>query len=110
MEYNPTHYRGQQKPNTLDLLLANEEGVLTNLSHMAPLGKSHHQVLSSAKLSKRPLERRGSSILRSLLNTHNWEDELKEITTEKVGLLYKTISVYMKEAVIQHQKKEAPVD
>lgn len=41
----PTHYRGDNTPNVLDLVFSNEEAMIRNLSHCAPLGKSHHQVL-----------------------------------------------------------------
>ena len=38
----PTHRRGDQRANTLDLILSNEEGMVYDLSYEAPLGKSHH--------------------------------------------------------------------
>ena len=41
---DPTHYRGDQRPNTLDLILTNEEGMISNIkSQTVPLGKSHHK-------------------------------------------------------------------
>ena len=43
---SPTHYRAEQTPTLIDLILTNEEGVVKNVVHSAPLGKSHHQVLS----------------------------------------------------------------
>ena len=41
----PTHFRGDQTPNILDLVFTNEEGMIEDLVHRAHLGKSHHQVL-----------------------------------------------------------------
>ena len=41
----PTHYRGNCTPSTLDLILANEEGMVENIKYMAPVGKSHHTAL-----------------------------------------------------------------
>ena len=38
----PTHYRAQQHPNTLDHIITNEEGMVDNLSLSAPVGKSSH--------------------------------------------------------------------
>ena len=38
----PTHYRALQHPNTLDLVITNEEDIVDNLSLSAPVGKSHH--------------------------------------------------------------------
>ena len=43
---SPTHYRAEQTPTLIDLILINEEGMVKNVVHSAPLGKSHHQVLS----------------------------------------------------------------
>ena len=43
---SPTHYRAEQTPTLIDLILTNEEGMVKNVVHSAPLGKSHHQVLS----------------------------------------------------------------
>ena len=42
----PTHYRGEQTPTLIDLVLTNEEGMIDNITHKAPIGHSHHQVLS----------------------------------------------------------------
>jgi len=39
---DPTHYRTDQHPNTLDLVITNEEGMVDNLALNAPVGKSHH--------------------------------------------------------------------
>ena len=41
----PTHYRGTQTPTLIDLIFSNEEHMVKNVSHAAPLGKSHHQCL-----------------------------------------------------------------
>ena len=38
----PTHYRADQRPDTLDLLITNEEGMVDNLALNKPVGKSHH--------------------------------------------------------------------
>jgi len=39
---DPTHYRADQHPNILDLVITNEEGMVDNLALNAPVGKSHH--------------------------------------------------------------------
>ena len=41
----PTHARSDQSPTTIDLIITNEEEMLDNLNHTAPLGKSHHDCL-----------------------------------------------------------------
>ncbi|VDI15853.1 Hypothetical predicted protein [Mytilus galloprovincialis] len=42
----PTRWRGADTPHTLDLLITNEEEMISNLEYMSPLGKSDHCVLS----------------------------------------------------------------
>ena len=42
---SPTHYRGDQTPTLIDLILSSEQGMIQNLCQSAPVGKSHHQVL-----------------------------------------------------------------
>ena len=42
----PTRFREGEAPNVLDLLLTNEEGMLTELQYLPGLGKSDHVVLS----------------------------------------------------------------
>ena len=41
----PTHYRGDQTANVLDLVFTNEQEMIDNIRHEAPVGKSHHQTL-----------------------------------------------------------------
>ena len=42
---SPTHYRGLQTANTLDLVLTNEVNMVDNMQYDDPVGKSHHCVL-----------------------------------------------------------------
>ena len=41
----PTRVRGTDNPSLLDLVLTNEEYMVTNIEHLAPLGMSDHSVL-----------------------------------------------------------------
>ena len=43
---DPTYYRETQTPNTLDLIISNEEGMVDGIELAAPIGKSHHVVIS----------------------------------------------------------------
>ena len=38
----PTNYRATQNPTLIDLVFTNEEGMVKNLIHEQPVGKSHH--------------------------------------------------------------------
>ena len=42
---SPTHYRGQQQANILDLIMTNEPDMIDKLHYTEPIGKSHHLVL-----------------------------------------------------------------
>ena len=39
--YDPTHFRGSQTPNTLDLIVTNEEGMINKLELAAPIRKKN---------------------------------------------------------------------
>ena len=41
-----THFRGDQKPTTIDLVFTNEEGMISTLRYCPPLGKSQHVSLT----------------------------------------------------------------
>ena len=41
----PTRFRHGDTPHILDLILTNEEGMISNLSHLPALGNSDHEVL-----------------------------------------------------------------
>ena len=42
----PTRVRGEQKPSLIDLILSNEDGMVSDLEVQSPIGKSDHGVLS----------------------------------------------------------------
>ena len=42
----PTRCRGSDRPNVLDLVLTNEEGMISKLEYFSPLGKSDHCVIT----------------------------------------------------------------
>ena len=42
---HPTHRRGNHQANTLDLIFSNEQGMVDNVEHNPPIGKSHRVVL-----------------------------------------------------------------
>ncbi len=79
----PTHFRGEQKPNTLDLIFTNEDGMVKTVNHLAPLGKSHHQILTYDYHCYTEINRKKPRLnynignydkLRDLLSNLNWSD------------------------------------
>jgi hypothetical protein len=50
-----TRFREGQKPSTLDLIFTNEQNVVDDLKHLAPLGSSDHVVLTWKYVCKTPM-------------------------------------------------------
>ena len=42
---SPTRYRDGERPNTLGLIMTNEENMIDSVTQSAPLGKSDHKIL-----------------------------------------------------------------
>ncbi len=42
---HPTHHRADQDPTLIDLILTNEDEMVNEITHLPPLGKSHHSGL-----------------------------------------------------------------
>ena len=75
----PTHMRGGIIGNTLDLIFTNEESMITNINHDAPLGNSDHMVLTfnlNAYIdeNKKPIQR-------YVYDKGNYEEMRKELKT-----------------------------
>lgn len=80
----PTHHRPGQRANTLDLVMTNENDMIVDLEHTAPLGKSDHDCLkfiyrcyASQKGSTRTnwnLNRGDYAALRRRLAEYNFRD------------------------------------
>ena len=88
---DPTHYRCEQTPNVLDLIFSNEEDMVNDIKHEAPLGKSHHQVLKfvftcytakqdTAKSERFSFLKGDYDRLRSMVRDHNWNEELRDMS------------------------------
>ena len=85
----PTHFRGDQTPNLLDLIFTSEEGMINKITHDAPLGKSHHQILNfkyvcytqQERRAPRPNYNKGDyEEMRNQLGKIDWEDmESKDV-------------------------------
>ena len=42
----PTHHRGDQTPTLIDLVISNQNDLVHDIKYNAPLGKSHHSMIS----------------------------------------------------------------
>ena len=80
----PTRARGTDEPSLIDLILTNEEDQITNISYLAPLGKSDHSVLSftfECYFESQPLAERYNynkadfGAMKRHLESTNWVDD-----------------------------------
>ncbi len=89
---DPTHFRNNQVPNVLDLVFTNEDNMISIIEHLAPLGKSHHQVLKfnykCYTVAKTCVEKKfcfikgDYNMMQLLLNKQNW-DVMNEMSGKK---------------------------
>ena len=86
---DPTHYRAEQKPTLIDLLLSNDTGFIIDISQSAPFGMSHHNVISFTlalnhaiidlpPITKHMLEKGDYDGMRSYLNDVDWDSFFSE--------------------------------
>ena len=102
----PTHYRPGCTPSTIDLVCTNEEGMVNDVKHLAPLGKSHHVTLSfrfscyhyaAGPQGSRYIYDRGDySKLRHIIGSIDWD---KELSTKSVDQCWDIVEKKLKAAV-----------
>ena len=111
LNLEPTHYRGLQTPNILDLLFTNAEEIVSNLEHWPPLGKSHHSALyfevqvrikhSSGHSVKFQPDKGDFDGMRTYLREINWDDRLtSEVSVDETWKviqdeLIKSINIFV---------------
>ena len=88
----PTHYRGDNTPNTLDLI-TNESGMLDSLKYLAPIGKSHHSSLkmdfccytkaSNTSKDRHIYDKGDYDRMREMMRSRDWEMELSDKTVDE---------------------------
>ncbi len=98
--YSPTHYRGNQTANVLDLVFTNEETMIEGVDLISPLGKSHHSGLlflfkcysiRDHSITTKPIYSKGDyDKIRNELGSIDWEKELKGKNTNETFLCIKT--------------------
>ena len=86
----PTRCRIGQTPSTIDLVFSNEEGMVSDIKHLSPLGKSDHCVLSfkfnratdcNTAFKPRFLYNKGDYASISKYLDIDWEEEFKRADT-----------------------------
>ena len=86
----PTHRRTlEQRANILDLILVRKENFVTNIKHLAPLGKSHHDIITfecQVDLQEKPnptgkkflMDKGDYDSIRKDVDDIDWADKLKD--------------------------------
>ena len=97
----PTRYRLGEKPNTLDLIFSNEEGMVKNLEYYPGLGKSDHAIITfdvecythhtCAPVSCLNLHRADFDHLNSLVRLADWEEMIPKPVQERYNYWKKTV-------------------
>jgi len=113
----PTHYRGTQKPNILDLVMTNEENMVKNLEFNDPVGMSHHTTLTwtfqcymrrpVTKVVKYNFEKGNYVEMRRDLEMCQWDEQLEG---KPVDVMWDVISkkiLFAVEANVPHKFVEA---
>ena len=108
---SPTHVRGTQTPNILDLIFSNESEMVQDVTHLAPLGKSHHQFLNfsfhayappTTKVAENKLQiyKGDFEKMQTTLGHIDWEDRLGELSAcEAWESFEEVMSKSVKEAI-----------
>ena len=89
----PTHYRGDNTPNTLYLIFTNESGMLDSLKYLAPIGKSHHSSLkmdfccytkaSNTSKDRHIYDKGDYDRMHEMMRSRDWEMELSDKTVDE---------------------------
>ena len=108
----PTHHRGTQKANVLDLVLTKSPDFLQNISQSCPIGKSHHSVIifqhlcdspnismieKQIKIKKMIMDRGNYKEFENELFSINWNDLLAFKSVDEMWLLITNILSELKE-------------
>ena len=111
---HPTHFRPEQQSNTLDLIFTNEEGMISKVEHNAPLGKSHHSILTfSVECYKQKTKfiptymynKADFEGMRASLQEIDWQEAMRDSSCEEA---WQTFSVKLEEITAKHVPKTKP--
>lgn len=111
----PTHHRGEQQPTLIDLLMTNEENLITVVRHEAPLGSSHHDCLSfnlncmvdvcSPPRTVLRYHDADFTSMRDQVRSHKWQVDFthsppEDICSELTGVILDAVQAYVPKRVI----------
>ena len=97
---SPTRYRDGARPNTLDLIMTNEENMIDGVTHSAPLGKSDHEILEFQLITEYYISNSKTQVIKynyskgnyTKINTDleklNWEEEFRHDSVENAWMKF----------------------
>ncbi|CAG2257804.1 unnamed protein product [Mytilus edulis] len=110
----PTRGRINQDPHILDLLLTNEEGMISDVEYLSPLGKSDHSVLTfkfncyieetNSERIKFYYDKADLDGLRTDLSNIDWYNIMKEKSTNEQWIFFKDKLLELQSKYIPHKK------
>ncbi|VDI46292.1 Hypothetical predicted protein [Mytilus galloprovincialis] len=110
----PTRGRINQDPHILDLLLTNEEGMISDVEYLSPLGKSDHSVLTfkfncyieetNSERIKFYYDKADLDGLRTDLSNIDWYNIMKEKSTNEQWIFFKDKLLELQSKHIPHKK------
>ena len=102
-----TRSRGNDQPSTLDLVFTDEEMQISEVKHLAPLGKSDHTMISfdfhcyleySAPKISFQYHKGDYTSMRESLKNSNWLNEFKDLAAKKdIEILWQNMKGKLKE-------------
>ena len=99
----PTRWRGADQPSLIDLVITNEENMISNLEYHAPLGRSDHAVITMKlncyvekeveMVTRKKYHLADYSAMKEEVKTLNWDEIL---TGEVTDMTESLLTVYDK--------------
>jgi hypothetical protein len=95
----PTHKRGDQRANVLDLVFTNEEDMIDEITPLDPWGKSHHcGLIYKFKCyadQARPrwtlnFNKADYDEMRRIMGGYSWDDDLRDLTCDEAWEIFAT--------------------
>ena len=84
----PTRWRGNDQPNILDLIITNEEDMISCIDYQCPIGKSDHAILvfdfecyaeeNIEVFTKKKYHKANYDKMKEYVNNINWDELLKD--------------------------------
>ena len=119
----PTHHYINHQANILDLVFTNQEGMVNNIEHAVPLGKSHHDILTFNFTCYATREKQYKTTylydkadfdsMRKHISEHDWNKQMEGKSSDDAWKLFletfnSAVDKYIKK-IVTSQKARKPL-